>query len=209
MTDVKRTYVAPRREAAARETRRVVLEAARALFVKQGYVATTIDQISRHARVSRPTVFAVGSKAGLLNLARDTAMAGDDEPLAIVARESFQQILAEPDALESLRLFAAHVAGVNRRYADLDEVLHRAAGSDADLAELWTTSEGQRHRGAEVMVDSLATKGPLGLPRAQASDVLALLMTPGHYHQLVRTRGWSHTQYLDWLTAAMPALLLG
>lgn len=136
-------------------------------------------------------------------------MAGDDEPLAIAQRESFQQILADPDARQSLRLFAAHVTGVNGRYADLDEVLHRAAGSDADLADLWTTSEGQRRRGAEVMVDNLATKGPLELPRAQAIDVLALLMTPGHYHQLVLTRGWSHTQYLDWLTAAMPALLLG
>lgn len=209
MKNVKRSYVAPRREANARETRRVVLETARALFVKQGYVATTIDQIAGKARVSRPTVFAVGSKAGLLKLARAIAMAGDDEPLAIAQRESFQQILAEPDARESLRLFAAHVVGVNCRYADLDEVLHLAAESDADLADLWTTSEGQRHRGAEVMVDNLATKGPLGLPRAQAIDVLALLMTPGHYHHLVLTRGWSHTQYRDWLTAAMPALLLG
>ena len=208
MTDVKRSYVAPRREASARETRRVVLQAAHTLFVRHGYAATTIDQIAELAQVSRPTVFAVGSKSALLKLARDIAMAGDDAPVAVSDRAGFQGILAEPDARESLRLFAAHVAAVARRYADLDEVLHRAAGSDPDLAELWQTGESQRRDAAGAVTDKLASKASLALAPQQAVDVLALLMAPSQYHQLVLVCGWAHDDYVDWLAVAMQRLLL-
>lgn len=208
MTDVKRSYVAPRREASARETRRVILEAAHRLFVAQGYAATTIDQIAQEAEVSRPTVFTVGPKAALLKLARDIAMAGDDEPVAIVDREAFQGIQAEPDARKTLQRFAAHVGAVARRYADLDEVLHRAAGSDSDLAELWQTSENQRAIGAQRMTSNLRTKGTLALPPERAIDVLALLMAPSLYYQLVLIRGWTHEEYVDWLALAMQQSLL-
>lgn len=208
MTIVKRPYVAPRREASARETQRVVLETAHRLFVRQGYAATTIDQIAREAEVSRPTVFAVGSKAMLLKLARDIAMAGDDAPVAVSDRTGFQRILAEPDAKETLRLFAGHVAAVNSRYAELDEVLHRAAGSEPDLTQLWQTSETQRRSGATHLLNSLETKGTLALQPDRAVDVLALLMAPNQYHQLVLVRGWAHEEYVEWLAATMQRLLL-
>jgi len=61
-----------------------VLDAARQLFIAQGYGATTVEQIAQRAGVSKPTVFsAVGNKQMVLRAARDTALAGDGEPVPV------------------------------------------------------------------------------------------------------------------------------
>lgn len=204
MEDVKRS----RRDEQARQTRAAVLDAATQLFVRQGWQATTIDQIASLAGVSRPTVFAVGGKAALLRLARDVAMAGDDAPVAVSQRESAQRVLAEPDARRALELLAEHVAGVVERYAPLDRVLREAAGADEELAALWRTSEEQRRTGAATFVRSLGGKADLSGSREHATDVLWLLMAPDQHSRLVRDRGWSRRRYVTWLAQAMTALLL-
>lgn len=193
-----------RREASARETRRAVVAAATELFVELGWAGTTVDQVAARAGVSRPTVFAVGSKAALLSLARDVAMAGD-KPVAVAERDSAQQVLAEGDPHRCCRLLAAHVAGVQERYGPLDEVLHRAAGAAPELAERWRASEGQRRRGAELFVGHLRTRAPV---REEAVDVLWLLMAPDLRTRLVRDAGWSDDAYVDWLAATVERLLL-
>jgi len=107
-----------------------VLDAARDLFVEQGWAATTISQIAERSAVSRPTVFAVGNKAELLELVRDIALAGDDEAITVTAREGVQALLAEASPGRTLDLIAAHVVRLQTRYARLDAVLHAAAGAD-------------------------------------------------------------------------------
>ena len=67
----KRSYdPSKRRERAEQEreaTRQRIIEAARALFVEQGYVETTVDAIAARAGVVKQTVYlAAGSKAQLL-----------------------------------------------------------------------------------------------------------------------------------------------
>lgn len=197
-----------RRQVSARETRRAVLTAAAELFVERGYATTTMDQVAARAGVSRPTVFAVGSKADLLRLARDVAMAGDDEQLTVLQRDSAQRVLSEPDPDTCLELLALHVAGVQERYGPLDEVLRQAAGVDTELANLWQTSEGQRRQGATLFIDALGRKAGLRRPRDEAIDVLWLLMAPDQRQRLVRSRGWSSGRYLRWLTETMADLLL-
>ncbi|MDQ6642179.1 MAG: TetR/AcrR family transcriptional regulator [Actinomycetota bacterium] len=185
-----------------------MLDAATDLFVEQGWSATTVDQIAARAGTSRPTVFALGSKARLLKLARDVAMAGDDEDLAVSQRQSAQRVLAEPDPERCLERLAMHVTGVVERYAPLDEVLRHAAHNDPELTELWRTSEAQRRTGARLFIDNLALKGRLNGSRSTMVDVLWLLMAPDQYCRLVRDRGWSRRRYVTWLAAAMAALLL-
>ena len=197
-----------RRDAQAQATRRAVVEAATSLFLDQGYAATTIDHIAARAGVSRPTVFSVGSKAALLAAARDVALAGDDEQVAVAARESAQRVLAETDPARLIDLLAEHVTGVQERYARLDEVLHAAAAGDPELAELWRTSEQQRQQGARLFLDALAARTSLALPEHEAVDVLWLLMAPDVHRRLVRDRGWPRERYVSWLADALRALLL-
>ena len=211
MSHVKgsRSYSSPRREAAARATRRAVIDAAHRRFAAQGYAATTIEQIAETAEVSRPTVYAVGAKAELLKLVRDVAIAGDDEPIAVPERQPVEQMKAAPDPEATLRLHARNVAAINRRYVEVDEVLRQAAGADPELRRLWRDAEQQRHDGASIVIDNVLEKGDLkpGLERNGAVDVLLLLMAPDHLRRL-RDRGWDDTSYQRWLADTFVSQLL-
>lgn len=211
MANVKtsRPYSSPRRERAARATRQAVLDAARDLFVANGYTATTIDEIAAVAEVSRPTVFSVGTKAELLKLVRDIAIAGDDEAVAVPDREPVAEMRAAPDPATTLRLHARNVVRINARYAEIDEVLHQAAGAHPELRQLWEASEQQRLTGATLVIDDVLRKGSLkpALAREQAIDVLWLLMAPGHLLRM-RQRGWNDTAYEAWLAETLVVQLL-
>lgn len=74
-------------------------------------------------------------------LMRDHALAGDDEPVPVMARPWYQEALTEPDPVRSISLHARNVVRVCVRYADVDEVLRAAAGAEPELRELWRTSE--------------------------------------------------------------------
>src|ERR671927_2039528 len=161
MADVKgpdRPYSSPLRAEQADATRRAVLDAARELFIAQGYGATTLDQIAARAGVSKPTVFAaVGNKQTLLSTVRDVAMAGDDQRVAVIERPLPQRIRAEPDQRRAVELLAELFTGIDSRYAEIDAVLRGAAQSgEPGLRELWETSEQQRLVGARIWLTTLA-----------------------------------------------------
>ena len=202
MPDVNapRPYVSPLRELAARQTRRAVIAAAQSLFVEHGYVGTTVDQIAERAGVSKPTVFAsVGSRRSLLKDLCD--LAGDDQPVPVAERLRSEEALHEPDQGRSLSLDVRNVLRLHERYADLDEVLRTAAGSDDELRDLWRTSEDQRRNGASVIVDAVMRNGALkpGLEREAAVDVLWALTSSDIFRRLVRGQGWATRCYERWL----------
>jgi AcrR family transcriptional regulator len=209
--NARRPYSSPLRERQAKATRRAVLEAARQLFIAQGYGATTVEQIAQHAGVSKPTVFtAVGNKQLLLRAVRDVAIAGDDEPVAVAKRPATDRIRAEPDQRRAVALLARHLTGVASRYAELHEVVHAAADSGEDeLRDLWQLEEDQRLTGARLWIEVLTDKGPLrqGLDPGTAVDLLWLLMSPDNYYRLVHRRRWTNKQYQRWLAAAIVQLL--
>lgn len=209
MAGVKRPYHAPTRAASAEGTRRGVIAASAELFLAQGYVATTVAQIADRARVSRPTVFAVGSKPELFAKVRDVVIAGDEEAVAVSARPEWQAMLADPDPRALLRRYAASAAGINRRYAPLHEVLRRSAAAAPELAELYERSESQRMAGARSVVHAVADKAPLASSAAAAAESVWALTAPDTYYRLVHDRGWSHRRLVDWLGTAFIATVLG
>jgi AcrR family transcriptional regulator len=207
----RRPYSSPLREQQASATRRAVLDAARQLFIAQGYGATTVEQIARLAGVSKPTVFsAVGNKQMVLRAVRDTAIAGDDEPVPIARRPTTDQIRGEPGQRRAVELLAQHLTGVAGRYAQINEVLHTAAdGGEQDLRELWETEEEQRLTGARFWTEALTGKGPLrpGLSHGDAVDVMWLLMSPDNYFRLVHRQHWTPQKYEQWLAGSISRLL--
>ena len=88
-TPVKtRSYRSPRRQEQAAATRRSVLRAARDLFTRDGYAATTVTAIAAAAGVSLDTVYAsVGRKPELLLAVIDQVLASSDEPVDLEERE--------------------------------------------------------------------------------------------------------------------------
>ena len=215
MTDVKgpeRTYSSPLRAQQADATRRAVLDAARELFIAQGYGATTLDQVAARAGVSKPTVFsAVGNKQTVLSAVRDVAMAGDDAKLSMVERPLAEQIRQEPDPYRAVAMLAGLFTGIGRRYAQIDEVLRGAAHSgEPGLRELWQTSEKQRLTGARIWATILFNKGRFrdGMDIDMATDLLWLHMAPDQYFRLVHVRGWSDDRFQRWLIDTLTRLLL-
>ena len=208
---VKRPYVSPRRTEQARQTRRAILDAARELFATGGYSATSMAQVAEAAGVALKTVQAVfGTKASLLIETWHLAIAGDDEGVPVAQREWFTELIGEADPLRQVELIAQGSGQVKSRAGDMMEVLHSAADSDPEIAQLWRRFQDEFHQLQTVVVTSLADKGALkpGLSVPDAADMLWSLNHPALYHLLVTERGWPTDRYVRWLRDALVAQLV-
>src|SRR4030065_1450357 len=73
MTNVNSQLKSTHRRRQAQAPRDMIVAAAQALFLEQGYICTTIDAIAERAGVATSTVYAIfGSKRGILRAIRDT-----------------------------------------------------------------------------------------------------------------------------------------
>jgi AcrR family transcriptional regulator len=81
----RRAYRSPERTERAQRTRAAVLAAAHELFSERGYAGTTMRLVAAAAGVSVPTVeLLFRTKPSLLKACIDVAIAGDDEPVAML-----------------------------------------------------------------------------------------------------------------------------
>lgn len=206
MAERKRAYSSALREAQAGATRRTIVAAAARLYTAQGFATTTVDAIAAEAGVSRKTVFtAVGGKVVLLKLAYDYAMAGDDEPIPMIEREGLRAIMAEPDAYEQMRMYAALVADMGERISALWLALRGAAEVDEEARALYTRWEQERLDGMRNgPVRDLAGKGMIRADRTpeEAAAIFWVLVDPALYHRFVVGAGWSKERFRDWLQEA-------
>src|ERR1700687_1069931 len=98
-----RPYRAPRRAAAAAQTREAILHAANQRFEARGWAGTTIAGIAADAEVSPKTIEALfATKAALLAAVVDYSLRGDASDVPMVAREATQTVLSAPNALTML-----------------------------------------------------------------------------------------------------------
>ena len=128
----KRAYDSSRRRERAEEerraTRRRVVAAAHALFVERGYVATTMADIAAEAGVALQSVYKAGtSKAELLNMVVDYAVAGDDQHVYVAARPQFEAIAEESDPRRQVAMIAALITDTQERSAPVQRALRQAA----------------------------------------------------------------------------------
>jgi AcrR family transcriptional regulator len=208
----KSPYRSQLRAEQAAATRQLVLDAATRLFVEQGYAATSIDAIAEAAGVGRSTVFAAaGGKSWLLKTAYDRAIVGDDEPVPLLQRPAARKLFEMSDPVEIVAGYAGIIAEGAARVSGICEAIHRAAGCDQEVADLWTAIGEQRLNGGAAFAKLIGQTGGLrdGLTTARARDIISIFNDPTLHHVLVRLRGWSQKQYRDWLTETMQRQLLG
>ncbi|MFF4888708.1 TetR/AcrR family transcriptional regulator [Micromonospora chersina] len=198
MTDVKRVN---KRTQKAAETRRGILEAARDLFVDQGYGATNMQEVAARAGVAVQTVYFVfGNKRSLLKELVDVTIAGDDEPVATMSRPWFRDALAAATADDQLR---AHVRGTRQvleRVAEITKMVATAAATDAEVAQLWPHGENPRFEVHTVAAEALVAKpgARAGVPSAVVADLLYGLLSTELFLLFVRDRGWSPERWEQW-----------
>ena len=207
----RRAYDASSRQEGARATRRAILMAARALFLQQGYAATTMPDIARSAEVALDTVYAaVGKKPALFRLLVETAISGDDEAITAEERDYVQAIRAEPAAANKLRIYAGALCRIHPRLAPLVTALQGAASLDSDLKALWREISERRAANMRRFAEDLAQTGSLRAELAipAAADIIWSLGSPEYYVLLVEQRGWPLAEFERWLGDAWMRLLL-
>jgi AcrR family transcriptional regulator len=207
-----RPYDNTRRLAQARQTELAVVDAARRLFITNGYASTTIAGVARAAGVSAQTVYkAFGTKAALLKRVYDVTLAGDAEPVPLVDRPEFAAVRNATDGPTLLRAYA-HVGRVlHERLGPLVTALHEgAAAGSPDLRDFAATVDRERLAGTGGVVARLAELGDLraGLPVERARDALWTLNGVQVWQMLTRERGWSADEYETWLGDVIVAALV-
>jgi AcrR family transcriptional regulator len=187
-----RSYESPLRRQQAAATRAAMVEAAAELFERDGYARTTLAGVADAAGVSLATVYATFSnKRGLLRAVFAWAAAGGADPRPVVDDVWLEELAAEPDGRQRLALMAARTRGMLDRSAALNEMVHIAASTDPELADLEAEMDTQRRSDVVAMVDALADAGALRLPTRDAVDLVWALATSDLYLRLRRTGRWS------------------
>ncbi|MGW5646610.1 TetR/AcrR family transcriptional regulator [Saccharopolyspora sp. NPDC003752] len=196
----------------ARQTRLRMLQAAGELFVERGYGATPLQDIADRAGVAVQTIyFTFRNKRNLLKEVVDTAIAGDDEPIATMDRPWFREALEAETAEAQLR---AHVAGtrpIMERVAAIAEVLRIAAATEPEVTELWPQGPDPRYTVQAAAAAALVAKpgARADVTAEQAADVLFGLLSPELYLLVVRDRGWKPEQWEQWVFELLRAQLCG
>jgi TetR/AcrR family transcriptional regulator of autoinduction and epiphytic fitness len=197
----RRGYASATRTQQARRTRTQVIDAATRLFVERGYATTTMRAIATEAGVSLPTVeLLFGTKAQLLYVVLDVAIAGDDEPVPMLSRAWAERAQSTNDVTEFLSAVAQVLRDAQVRSAGAMLAAYEAAVVDPEIDLLVADRETQRERTAGWIVDGVLERAPLrpGLDRATAIDAVWMLMDPVVFVRLSRHRGWSPERYATW-----------
>jgi AcrR family transcriptional regulator len=198
------------RRAQAEGTRATVLDAAAALFIRDGFLRTTMKSIAGEAGTSVETVYAQGSKAALLLACVDRALAGDDDDVLLTDRAEFATALEEPSPAAVIEGFVRALANVAVRASGLLVAFEDAAAADAATAELWAAAERDRRTDLRRLVQAVADRGPL--PRRwdidTATDALWLIVTSRSAHTALQTLGWSTDRLVDCVSLQIGAVLL-
>lgn len=206
-----RRYNAARRQEASRETRRRILDAARELFLANGYRATTIADIAAEARVNADTVYElVGRKPTLLRELIEEAISGTDHPVAAEQRRYVQEIRAEPEPSRKIDIYAQAVRHIQERMAPLFLALRDAAAIDPEAKAVWTAINERRAANMRLFVRDIEAAGSLrtGLSVDAAADTVWVTNSSDIYVLLTIDRAWSPRQFERWLADTWKRLLL-
>ncbi len=202
-----RSYDATRRRERAEEERRAtqrrVVEAARELFVTRGYVATTVADIAKEAGVALQSVYNAGkSKAALMHLVVDLAVAGDDEDVMLTDRPSITAIADLSTAEQQVEKIATLIAETMQRLAPVWVAYRQAAAVDPSAAESLEAAHRRRNETFAKMI-GMVDQDRLRLSPEEATDTAWALGSIDVYLLLRQIRGWDHEHYTRWLASTL------
>jgi AcrR family transcriptional regulator len=204
----KRRYDSRLRADRARASRLRLVEAARRLFLQDGYPATTVAKVAASVGVSVETVYkAFGGKPGLVQAIADAALAGVGSVPAETRSNELHRAESDPRAI--IRGWGRLTCEVAPRIAPV-LLLVRDASADPEMATLKNTLEAQRQARMTENARRLSEGGHLraDITVEYAADVLWTYSSPELYELLVIKRAWSMERYGDFVADAMISALL-
>ena len=201
--------MSPHRTRQAAETRRAVLEGARAAFVQLSWQKATIAMIAQKSGVSAETVYATfGNKRALLQAVIEKAVRGDQPETPLLEQRGPQSVRNAATQREQIRLFAADICRILGRAAPMVAVARTAAESDDEVASLYAGMHRGRRQNLTFVIDALLARGPLRVDRERAVTTLTRLVSPELFLMAIQVEGASPDDYERWLYDTLSALLL-
>jgi AcrR family transcriptional regulator len=190
----------------AAQTRADILDAARVLFVRDGYSATSIAGIAKEADVAVQTIYSrLGSKRAILMALVDRI----DEEAGL--GEIVPEIMRTTDPAQALGLYVGLTRRFQERCGDVIGALFGAVGAEPDI-DAFVEEGRHRHRdGAQRVIAHMLRHGDLrdGLGEHEAAALATVATTPEAWREL-RVHGgldWDDAEAL--VTSTLRTALLG
>ena len=206
----KKRPVKTRKQIAAEDTQRTIIEAAARLFSELGYQGTSIARIASEAGVAVQTIYnSVGSKREILSRVLDFAAAGDRAPVP-VPEFMREQAESEPDPRRIIAQTVEFWRGALPRTAPIFRLIGEAAATDPEIAALERTRAAQRLRNYRQAARILEKRGALrdGLSTDDAAATFFAIGHPHTYRTLVLDGEWDDDRWAAWASAQLQGALL-
>ena len=205
MSDVKGL-----RAARVAETEERIVAAARELFVRDGYAATTLTAVADAARVAHRTVYVrFGTKAELLKRVVDVAIVGDTQDIGVQSRGWYHAALAAPTIDERIELFADGSAALMARAGDVFAVAQQAEPVEPVIADAFRAGRAATRDSLRRFFTQLRDDGllPAGADLDWLCDTAGVLAHANTYLLIRETLGWTTSQYRTWLRTTWQRLI--
>jgi AcrR family transcriptional regulator len=201
----RRRYDGSRRRAQAADTRAAIADAARALFLTNGWAGTTMRAVANRAGVAEPTVYAAyGNKSGLA-LALVSAIEADAN-----ADETHAELAAgKHNARRQLTALIAFDRKLFERSGDLIALLIDGGRSEPDLRYAYQHGRRNGDRIRRTVFESWApgTLAP-GVTPNSALDTYDAICNIHAYTILRDERSYTPAHIEGWWTRTLSQLLL-
>ena len=200
-----RRYRSTARAQSASDTRRRVLDAAKALFSRKGIDAVTIADVARKADVAGSTVYAIyKSKEGLLRALMKESLFGS----------RFQDARQLLDGVTDVVALVALTAQVARAIYEGEStnlgLLRHTSGFSPALRKLEQEFERLRYEMQAERLQRLFESGRarVGLSLDEARRILWMYTSRDVYRMLVLEGGWTPDRYQQWLSRTLVEALV-
>jgi len=191
------------RQRQALVTQQIILDAARELFLEQGYGTTTIDAISAKAGVAVSTVYSIyKNKRGILKAIREAWHQESGQ------REIYKLALQEPNPQRRIELAANATRRQWETSATMMTVYNSAAAVDSEAAAELKEALAGRRRNLATFIEETASMLRPGLNMQHATAIYLALTQPEVFQELVEVFGWSPDEYETWLAETLKQQLL-
>jgi len=194
----------PLRQKQALETRRSIAEAARSLFLSNGYGATSIEAIAARAGVAASTIYAVfRTKRAILREIR-----APWHEASRIREVAYASPLLDMDPAERLRRLAHATRRQWETGSEVVTIYRSAAAIDTEAAAELDAALRGRRAALEAFAEGLRSSLRPGLSVERAAALLRSLCLAEVYEELVGSSGWSPDEYEEWLAGALARELL-
>lgn len=206
-----RSYHSVLRAEQASNTRETIIDAARALLVRDGFDGTTVRKIADRAGVNVDTIYrSVGRKPEVLRAVMEAALSGLSEEVPAEQRDYVRQIREARTAGEKIDRYATAITHIQQRLAPIYRAVGDASRSDPASRSLWDEIADRRARHMRDFAADLRATGELrdDLDDDAVADIVWSMNSTEYWLLLVEQRGWSPSRFRDWLADAWRRLLL-